>query len=253
ATATPTGFSASRVNCGSCSQIWWSTRPTRCPTRSRQITPRSKCASRRLATGLTDGTGSGLPWPTMAAESPARILAGSSSLFTPQKKTPEPGLAYGCRTGSCTNMAGRFGSAAGLPGAQPEQCSPSFFPTSAKPARWHRRALFLMTWKCFREPVRTVHGCYRDNTKRPHSFRVANPVTSRFRGCKRYVDVPPNDCFDTLPDSRVSLTCEFQQRNIRASDRPNHLALPHYRETRGRGHGRGLQSRGHAASSFCSA
>jgi hypothetical protein len=46
--------------------------------------------------------------------------------------------------------------------------------------------------------------------------------------------------FQLRPTLLLSLTCPFCSRKIRASDRPNHLALPHHREAGRRWDGRGL-------------
>jgi hypothetical protein len=57
---------------------------------------------------------------------------------------------------------------------------------------------------------------------------------------ERYRDFSSTTLFELPPTPQVSLTCKFHRRKIRASDWPNHLALPHRREAGWRGDGRRL-------------
>src|SRR5260370_361905 len=63
---------------------------------------------------------------------------------------------------------------------------------------------------------------------------VENSLTPPTLSERRFCN---NNPFETLPTERPSLTCQFRRRKIRASDRTDHLALPHRREVGRRGHG----------------
>src|ERR1700690_968228 len=77
----------------------------------------------------------------------------------------------------------------------------------------------------------------------PPNFPARKRINSRIVffpsvcSSRTLVDLPP----------KLNLRCP-RHAGFFLVDRPNHLALPHLRKTRRRGHGRGLQSRGHQPS-----
>ena len=93
-------------------------------------------------------------------------------------------------------------------------------------SEWER-ALVLVT-------PRTVVGWHRAG------FRLYGTWVSRARRVGGRRRVSSSELLPTPLTPRLSWTCPFHRSNIRASDRPNHFALPHRREARGRRHGRGL-------------
>src|ERR1700677_4672292 len=104
-----------------------------------------------------------------------------------------------------------------------------------------KEILRVLVFEAARSPAR--HEASRDNYRmRGSSFFI---VPAPFSGLGTRI---------SLTGDRLALKMERPKAPYLPNDlndRPDYIALPHCRKTRGRRHGRGVQGRGHPAAPLC--